>query len=533
MRKVLSTQIGFYATILAGLALSTAIGAGLLPLVQKLPVFVQVLCIVGITAAPVLVLSSVRRRMTMHQIQMWLDELAEGNYRINLDTTAQDGYSDIKSSIMKVAGHSETVFEKLIITSIQTNKLIDELKVFIEENAGRMLDVSSSLETLMEDNIQNTGQITSSKSKLDSVGEFVEHIEDVMQNAKESSQASVEVSTAAEGRIDETVATFNDVQKSITHFNSVVEGLGSRTRQIVEISNTIESIAEQTNLLALNAAIESARAGEAGRGFAVVAEEIRKLSLNTSDALQEIQSIVKEILNNVDEAMYQMEENQKVSSSALEMANGTKELFGDIKSNANEAGGKVQNAFNVLLDLEDNVKGVIQSVTTMADMAEVTVNKAEDSKEKAAALEKDINYLSGSVGKLDENAKAFYEFIADKTTDTILRLQVDELEKLYAGHSTVEACRALADSLNMDQYQFIGADGKIKMATEKDSIGLDLFELYQPYKDFFMSGREAYHFTPIVVRLDGYYARFCAKRVPDGSGLIVAEYSFGIMESEA
>jgi len=533
MRKVLSTQIGFYTSILLGLALSSVINVGLIQWMSTTLSIVQVLCITLITAFPILVLSSMRRKVTMHQIQMWLDELAEGNYRINLDSSVRDGYSDIKTSIMKVAGHSETVFEKLIITSIQTNKLIDELKVFIEENAGRMLDVSSALEDLMYDNIQNTDQITNSKSKLDSVGEYVEHIEDVMQNAKDSSQASVEVSIAAEGRIDETVSTFNDVQMSINHFNKVVEGLGNRTRQIVEISNTIESIAEQTNLLALNAAIESARAGEAGRGFAVVAEEIRKLSLNTSDALHEIQAIVKEILESVDDAMVQMESNQKVSSNALEMANGTKDLFADIKENANEAGGKVQNAFNVLLNLEDNVKGVIESVTTMADMAQSTVVKAESSKGKAAALETDIKFLSGSVGKLDENAKDFYEFIADKTTDTILRLQVDALEGLYSDKTSVEACRALADSLNMDQYQFIDSSGKIKMATDKDSIGLDLFALYPPYKEFYQSGKEIYHFTPIVVRLDGYYARFCAKKAKDGSGLIVAEYSFGIKESQA
>lgn len=533
MRKVLSTQIGYYATILAGFALSCAIGMTMVQLMNDTPSIVHVILIALITALPILLLSSMRRRQTMAQIQSWMDELAEGNYRINLDPEAKDGYSEIKQGILKVAGHSESVFEKLIITSIRTNKIIEELKVFIEANASRMLDVSNVLEQLMEDNVSSSGQIGESKMKLDNVGEFVGHIEGVMQNAKQSSQASVDVSLAAEKRIDETVATFNDVQKSVEHFNTVVEGLGNRTRQIVEISNSIESIAEQTNLLALNAAIESARAGEAGRGFSVVAEEIRKLSLNTSDALHEIQSIIKEILSSVDEAMVQMAENQKVSATAMDMANGAKTLFADIKANADETGGRVQNAFNVLLDLEENVRGVIESVTSMAEMSAATVENAETSKEQAAALETDIGYLAGSVGKLDENAKAFYEYIADKTTDTILRKQVDLLAERYKGCGEVKACRALSDSLNLDQFQVIGTDGVIKLATEEESVGLDLFTLYPPYKSFFESGTEAYHFTPIVVRLDGYYARFCAKKLPDGKGLLVAEYSFGIKESDA
>lgn len=72
-----------------------------------------------------------------------------------------------------------------------------------------------------------------------------------------------------------------------------MDSIGDNARRIGGIVATIGEISFQTRILSLNAAVEAARAGEQGRGFAVVADEVRALALRTSDATNEIQTLVR------------------------------------------------------------------------------------------------------------------------------------------------------------------------------------------------------------------------------------------------
>ena len=78
-----------------------------------------------------------------------------------------------------------------------------------------------------------------------------------------------------------------------------VEKTYDEAKNTDKVLKFIENIASQTNLLGLNAAIEAARAGQVGKGFSVVANEIRKLSVSSSESIKQIDEVLKNIQDSV------------------------------------------------------------------------------------------------------------------------------------------------------------------------------------------------------------------------------------------
>ncbi|WP_276572119.1 sugar diacid recognition domain-containing protein [Crassaminicella indica] len=128
-------------------------------------------------------------------------------------------------------------------------------------------------------------------------------IEKISLEIKEVTSALEAITTGAENILSETQQI--EVITKETEMN---------ISNISQVLDFINNISKQTNLLGLNAAIEAARAGEVGKGFAVVAEEIRKLSINSSESVNNI----NEILNNVSSSIMQLSTGIEKNSQVIE-----------------------------------------------------------------------------------------------------------------------------------------------------------------------------------------------------------------------
>lgn len=158
-----------------------------------------------------------------------------------------------------------------------------------------------------------------------------------------------------------------------------VQGLLQITSQMQDIVDIVTGIADQTNLLALNAAIEAARAGEYGQGFSVVASEVRKLSEQTKESVDNISSLIKNSQNevemlteslmqvrqdvkreneNMDETEHGFEEILHKLSETVQQNNKIEQEMEAINSVINELG----KSFEEISMLADNLTEIIQEI---------------------------------------------------------------------------------------------------------------------------------------------------------------------------
>ena len=207
------------------------------------------------------------------------------------------------------------------------NKFFDSIKEVVKgakdassENIMLSKKVEkASLEMAASINKQDTLIIDSSRKGSQMKGMLQNSLEQANNAKKEISSAKQK----ADSMHHDTTKMIKSIQITAQREAELavsVSQLSSDAEQIKNVLTVISDIAEQTNLLALNAAIEAARAGEHGRGFAVVADEVRKLAERTQHSLVEIHSTVNTIVQSINDASTQMEQNVQEIENLSQMS---------------------------------------------------------------------------------------------------------------------------------------------------------------------------------------------------------------------
>ncbi len=99
----------------------------------------------------------------------------------------------------------------------------------------------------------------------------------------------------ASATAQELTASAQEISSQAKNTEELLENVNESLDQTEKIYSAIRKIAEKTTILGLNASIEAARLGDEGAGFNVVAEEIRELSENSKQSIEEIDEILDEI----------------------------------------------------------------------------------------------------------------------------------------------------------------------------------------------------------------------------------------------
>lgn len=206
------------------------------------------------------------------EIDKTLDNVAKGNFDINIEYEYKGDFINIKKSLINIISSMNETFKEIKEATVQVK--------------GGSEQVASTAQTLSQGAAEQASGI---EELTASIGEINEEVQNSANNAKDTNKIAYDLGEQIQGS--------NEKMKEMLYAMNEIE---NSSRNIKEVITTIDSIAEQTNLLALNAAIEAARAGEAGKGFAVVAEEVRKLAEESSKAVKNTAELIEGSMKSVE-----------------------------------------------------------------------------------------------------------------------------------------------------------------------------------------------------------------------------------------
>ncbi len=141
-------------------------------------------------------------------------------------------------------------------------------------------------------------------------------------------------------RLNQRAVLINEQASSSMEAAQILDNTASGISKLV---SSIQEISDQTNLLALNAAIEAARAGEAGRGFAVVADEVRNLASKTHSASEQVEELVRKVLDQTHSIKQMVDKNQSSAEDVATSAGQIDSIVGSVI----ETSQKMQAAINL------------------------------------------------------------------------------------------------------------------------------------------------------------------------------------------
>ena len=318
-------------------------------------------------------LSSRQYRETQDAILKLLDEmgsLADGDLTMEAEVTDQ------------ITG---AIADSVNFAVKEMRELVTRINDASRQVAKESRDTSATAQSLLVASAKQANQITKTTETVQAMSASMEEMSDEALHSVDAAKNSVEVAKSGAKAVREIIVGMDGMRDQIRETSKRIKRLGESSQQISDIVGLIDDIAEQTNILALNAAIQAAMAGEAGRGFAVVADEVQRLAERSADATKQINSLVRNIQADTNEAVISMEHATQGVVDGTRVADAAGQALGEIETVSEGLSGLIARMASASHKQSGSATDVSGQMMFIRD---VTRNTAQNAKHTAESIGK-------------------------------------------------------------------------------------------------------------------------------------------------
>ena len=378
-------------------------------------IIVSVIIVIAIGIGIVLFISGSVTGAIKRSIE-YVQELAQGNLSVYVDDKyfqRKDEIGDLSQAIISLRTSFLTMVTRIKENAAELTFQSGNLENMAKNTSSTLQQVESSVNVITERATQQAQDVLTASENVEVLGEVITTTAEQVDKLNNNADIMRSSSEKAEQTIKSLMGINNQVQQAVDTITRQTSNTDASVHQIRQATEIISSIAEETNLLSLNASIEAARAGEAGKGFAVVAEQIQKLAVQSNEASNAIEEIIRKLIEDSSETVTTMTEVQGIIHQQNESMSVTQETVKEVIGGIANSLSSIEVIAASTEDLKNVRSSIKEIVKGLEEMAEENAASTQETRTATGEVASGFRLVGESAEKLKQMADLLADSLGD------------------------------------------------------------------------------------------------------------------------